>query len=357
MKHSLKITLIILAMFLIAQFIGLAVINSYDNYFGKSSEEKIQSGEFVQPEVSIIKETIPEEVELEKPIDVARIVISIMVAILIATAMFFLLQRIKITFLLKAWFTLVIFICLSISFSLFLYPIFNTSLFSILSKKIALAEMIAIPLAGVLTFYKIFKRNILIHNITEVFIYPGLAVIFLPFLNIIAAAFLLIAISIYDMWAVWKSKYMIKLAKFQMNNLKVFAGFFLPHISPKDKIKIQKLRAMELRKKQKNKRRKGKIKTRKKGKGALKIPKQKLKNLKIKVQIAALGGGDVAFPLIFAGTIFLAYGLAAAIITILCTLLALTALLMFSEKGKFYPAMPFISAGCFLGWLLVFLLL
>ena len=340
MKHPQKTILIIIAMFLVAQLIGLAVMTSYDSFFGKSSEEKIKAGEFVQPEFSVVKETVPPEVKIKEPVDVARIVISIILALLIATALFFfLLKKIRVTILIKIWFTVVIFICLTLAFALILYPYLSASLFSIFGKKIALAEIIAIPLAAILTFYKIVKRNILVHNFTELFIYPGLAVIFLPILNILAAAILLILISIYDMWAVWKSKYMIKLAKFQINHLKIFTGFFIPYVNAKDKAKIQKMKAMEKRKKEK------------KGK------KGKLKKIKINVQIAALGGGDIAFPLIFAGTILLTYGLAASVITILCTTLALLTLLGFSEKGKFYPAMPFLSAGCFAGLALVMLFL
>ena len=41
---------------------------------------------------------------------------------------------------------------------------------------------------------------------------------------------------------------MIKLAKFQMDELKIFTGFLVPHIKKKDRIKIQKLRAMAKRK-------------------------------------------------------------------------------------------------------------
>ncbi len=329
-------------MFLVTQFIGLAVITSYDNYFGKSSEEKIKTGQITQPEISIIHETVPPEMELNKPIDVARIVTSIFIAIIMAALVFFVLSKIKTTILIKAWFSVVVFICLTLAFSLFFYPYLNSYLFTLFDKKIALAEAIAVPLALILTFLKIFKRDIFAHNLTELFIYPGLAIIFLPILNVIAASILLVIISVYDMWAVWKSKFMIKLAKFQMNELKIFTGFLVPHIKKKDRIKIQKLKAMAKRKEKKTKGKK---------------TKKKKKLLKIKVQLAALGGGDVAFPLIFTGTILLAYGLIPAIVTVLCTTLALTLLLTFSQKGKFYPAMPFLSGGCFSGLLLTLLLL
>lgn len=335
MKHTVKITLTILVMFLIAQFIGLIVINSYDNYFGKKAEVKVKEGKLIQPEVSFVNNTIPPPAELKEPIDIVRILVSIAIAIVIATVLFFLLSRIRTVLLLRIWFAFVVFICLTISLALIIYPLLGTSLFTILGKNVSLAEIIALPLALILTFYKIVKRNIIVHNVTELFIYPGIAVVFLPLLNVIAASILLVAISIYDIIAVWKTGYMQKLAKFQIDHMKIFTGFFIPYIKPEDRVRIQKLRALEKKQKVKGKK----------------------KEIKVKAQVAALGGGDVAFPLIFAGTIFFAYGLIASIITILCTALALLLLLIFSEKGKFYPAMPFLTAGCFVGLFLILLML
>lgn len=343
MKHNIKIVLIILIMFLISQLIGLAIIYSYDSYFGKTAQQKIQQGTLVPPEVSVVRETVPPEVELKQPIDIAKVITSIVIAIIIATALFFLLSRIRITIVLRAWFALVVFICLSVALALLLYPVIGKNLFVLFGKNISLAEAIAVPLALILTFYKIIKRNLIVHNITELFIYPGLAIIFLPIVNVIVASILLIAISIYDIIAVWKTKHMIHLAKFQIEHLKIFTGFFLPYLKPKDKARIQKLKAVEARLKEKARKQGKKLAT-------------KEKRIKVKAQIAALGGGDVAFPLIFAGTILIAYGLLAAIITILCATAALLLLFAFSKKGKFYPAMPFLSAGCFVGLLLVVLL-
>jgi len=319
-------------MFLLSQLLGLLVIKAYDSYFGKTAKQKVQEGTLVQPEVSIVQETVPPEIELKKPIDIAKILFSIAIAIVIATLFFFLLSRIRVTLLLRAWFAFVVFICLSITISLLLYPILGKNLFSIFGKNVSLAEIIAIPLALLLTFYKILKRNVIAHNLSEVLIYPGLAIVFLPLLNVIAASILLIGISIYDIIAVWKTKHMISLAKFQIEHLKIFTGFFLPYVKPKDKAKIEKLKIAM-----------------KKGK------KTKIKKIKIPVQIAALGGGDIAFPLIFAGTIFITYGLIASLITIFCATLALSLLLFFSKKGKFYPAMPFLSAGCFVALFIILL--
>ena len=45
-----------------------------------------------------------------------------------------------------------------------------------------------------------------------------------------------------------------------------------------------------------------------------------------------------------------------ALIITLFVSLSLFLLFMASKKGKFYPGMPFLSAGCFLGYLIVLLL-
>lgn len=340
MKHNLVVTLIIVGMFILAQLLGLFIINSYDKYYGKTATE---SG-IERPEASFVQETVPPEVEIKTAIDVTQILFSILFAIAIATLLFLLLSKIKISILFRIWFTVVVFICLTLAFSLGLYPAIGKNFVLMFGKTFSLAEIIAVPLAALFTFYKIFKRNIIIHNVSELFIYPGLAVIFLPLLNVLIAGILLVAIAIYDVWAVWKSKHMIKLAKFQMEHLKIFAGFFFPYISKKDRVKIQKMRAA-MKKREKQEKKKGK-----KAKG------KKMKEIKVKAQIAALGGGDVAFPLIFAGTVMLAYNVLAALVVVLCATLSLLYLFYISKKGKFYPAMLFLTPGCLLGLLLVLLL-
>ena len=141
------------------------------------------------------------------------------------------------------------------------------------------------------------------------------------------------------MWAVWHSGIMQKMAKYQINNLKVFSGFFVPYISKEMRMKIKKMK------------------------------KTKVKNKKIKVNLAILGGGDVIFPIITLGVVLmtqsvnLPFGLKSfiggfwpAVFVILGATFGLTLLFLFSEKKKFYPAMPFISAGIFLGMILSYLI-
>ncbi len=170
-------------------------------------------------------------------------------------------------------------------------------------------------------FWKVFKPNFWIQNLTEIFVYGGLAAIFVPVFNMFSVSILLILISIYDIYAVWKSKHMVTLAKSQMK-AKVFAGILIPY---------QPIKSL----------------AEKKLSGSLK---------KIKVRTAILGGGDIGFPLIFAGVVMKDFGLWQSLIIPVFALLGLAALLFTAKEKKFYPAMPFISAGCFLGLLVVWVI-
>ena len=314
MKHNWKITLLILSMFIITQFIGLYVVNYY-------SPVKVINNVPVNV-------TTPNQLPygLEPPpqnqqINVWQILLYIIPAFVIAIALFFVLTRFKAAFVLKAWFFVVVILALSISLIAF-FPS-SATIFVLITLAIA------IPLA----FFKIYRQNFLIHNITELFIYPGIAAVFVALLSgtdttnrgVYAIIALLILISIYDIWAVWHSGIMQKMAKYQINKLKIFSGFFIPYMSRKTRLKLKKMK--------------------------------KSKRKKIRVNFAILGGGDVIFPIIASGVVLRRFGFTnvlglqiplASILIILGAVLGLGSLLLFSEKKKFYPAMPFISAGIFL---------
>jgi UDP-N-acetylglucosamine:LPS N-acetylglucosamine transferase len=126
------------------------------------------------------------------------------------------------------------------------------------------------------------------------------------------------------MWAVWHSGIMQKIAKYQMNELKIFGGLFIPYISKKMRDRIAFL------KKKKN--------------------KKELK--KIKISVAILGGGDIVFPAITSGVFLKFLGIVPALFVVFGAFFGLFILMLYSEKKKFYPAMPFITAGIFMGLLL-----
>ncbi|MCW8965896.1 MAG: presenilin family intramembrane aspartyl protease [Candidatus Pacearchaeota archaeon] len=296
MEHNIKIISILLVMFLVTQFIGIYVVNyySYDDH-------KLPFG--------------METPKVEKETDFYKIFPSIIFAFVFAVVLLFLLNKFDAAFILRLWFFIVVLIALSISFN------------SVLGKfgySIIIASVLALPLA----FIKIYKRDFLIHNLTELFIYPGIAAVFVPILNMGTVILLLVLISIYDMWAVWKSGIMQKMAKYQINKLNIFGGFFVPYMSKKVKLKLKKI----------------------------KESKSKNKNKKVKINLAILGGGDVIFPIIAAGVVMVRFGLIPALCVTAGATLGLSYLFFFSKKEKFYPAMPFISAGIFLGMIVGYLI-
>jgi len=307
MKHNIKITLILLVMFIVTQLIGLAVIHAYNS----PKQVQIYNETTKIYENITINQTIPYGFQPPEEIKPVEALPSILISIVVAIALVFLLMTLKATWFLRAWFFVVVTIGISIALNSFLILAGVDYKYSYL-----IVLIVALPFS----FYKIFKQDILIHNLTELLIYPGIAAVFVPILNLWTIIILLVLISIYDIYAVWHSGFMQKMAKFQINNLKVFGGFFVPYI-PK-----------ELRDKLKSA--KGKLK------GKMK---------KVKISLAILGGGDVIFPIITAGVVYVSKGLFPALLVTLFATIALFILFMFSEKGKFYPAMPFITAGLLVG--------
>ena len=244
--------------------------------------------------------------------------LSIVIALVIAISILLLLMKLRAEMFLRIWFFIVVILALGVSINAFLINVPESSI-------IALA--IAIPLA----IFKVFKRNLIVHNLTELLIYPGIAAIFVPLLSIWTIVLLLLLISVYDMWAVWHSGIMQKMAKFQIEKVKAFGGFFIPYISKEQRILIKNAKTQK--------------------------QKQNLiKAKKIKIPIAILGGGDVVFPLILAGVVLFTLGIIHAIIISLGATLSLAYLFYISKKGKFYPAMPFITIGVLIALGIVYLI-
>ncbi len=294
MKHTFKITAILVLFFFISQLLGMWIISKYID-LPKTAE----TGE-------IEHRALPYDLEPPK-IDKDYSFIYVFAAILLGTVLIFLIIRYSQMFLWKVWYLFAIFFALLIAFSAFV------------------SESYALIAAIIFAALKTFRPSIIVHNFTELFIYGGLASFFVWIFNVQSAIILLVLISIYDMYAVWKSKHMIKLAKFQAKS-HMFAGIFIPY-------KLGSIQSQQ-------------------------VKSSKLKVAAKKLRSAILGGGDIAFPLIFAGAVLeqavLTLPLSAAIfktaiIPVMATV-ALSLLFYKSEPQKFYPAMPFISAGCFVGY-------
>ena len=252
MKHNWKVTVLLLTLFLIAQYVGM-YINAY--YFETSLPYGITKATF-HAQYSYIE---------------------LFIYLLFGFGLGLLLAKFSLGKLWKIWFFIAVVIGLVIGFSAFI------------------PAGIAFILAVLGAFFKIVKPNIYVHNFTELFLYGGIMALFSSSLTLFSVSILLILISFYDMWAVWKSKSMIFLAKFQ-TKLKVFGGFLIPY-----------------KKKQ-----------------------------------AILGGGDVAFTLLFNSVTYFTYGWKALILPLIVGL-SLFFLFYLGKKNKFYPAMPFLTTGCFIG--------
>ncbi len=305
MKHSLKITSILICLFLLAQITGLFIV------YQDVKVEKIVSPETGKIEIKI---SHPETVFGERP-DVRNsdAVLLILASVGIGTGLILVIVKFGLKIIWKGLFFLAIFFSIGIALGTLMSAVF--------------AGFIALVLA----ILKTFKPNVFVHNLTEVFIYSGIAVLFVPLLEPLWVLVLLLAISVYDMFAVWKSRHMVKLAEFQMG-VQAFSGLFIQS----SKSKLKKISG----------------KLTKRGPISKNVSNQ---------SAAVLGGGDIAFPLLFAGSVmeFLIFSgmgnfdaLLRGILISAFAALALLGLFVWAKKGRYYPAMPFITAGCVLGYII-----
>ncbi|MBW3011593.1 hypothetical protein KY311_00245 [Candidatus Woesearchaeota archaeon] len=303
MKHTFEIVITLLLLFFLSQVVGLYII--YENV---DTEQTLSTGEIVWKPL-----VFGERPEVEANFSYVPIVIAIAVGTIFAL----LLVKFGWYFIWRLWFFLAIWYAVSIA----VFPFVTYSI-------------IAVMLGLTLALYKLYGKSIILKNFAEIFIYAGIAVILVPVLNILSASILLVLISIYDAWAVWKSGHMIVLAKAQ-SKLKVFAGLQIPYQMTEKVSVSQKPVAKKLKPEP--------------------LPHKKMK-IKITNKLAILGGGDIAFSLLFAGAIMKDFGFHKALVIPVFTTLALFALLSLGKKNKFYPAMPFLTTGCFLGYFVVLIL-
>jgi len=301
MKHTLGLVLAIVAIFFVTQIIGLYTLTFYVDIqkTAETGRTEIYSDRYI----------------IEPPTtDDTFSFAYIMLGILIGTALALLLLRFKKLMLWKFWFFISVAICLSLG----LWPYINILLDYFGVGNSQLVSISTVIFSALLAFLKITKPNVLIHNLTEVFIYTGIAVLLVPVLNMVSVVLLLALVSLYDMWAVWKTRHMVNLAKYQVS-ANTFAGLRIPYSS-------FKLQTAHLDTTQK--------------------PSERGEKQ------AILGGGDIAFPLLFSGVVLkLTASFTAAVTVSGFAAISLLLLFVFAKKQNFYPAMPFISLGCLLGWL------
>ena len=362
MKHTLKATLALVIFFFLAQVVGLLVVNQYVDH-----KKTIETRE-------VVYMPLPYNLERPQVENQSTSFLYIIIAILIGTSLILLLIKFRETSLFRLWLylgilriigyvslynskdygTLISYLLTDLlvgfliwKFKLTMHDFWKFWFFITVWITLSIAfsafinAIVAVIISLIMSALKLYRPNIFLQNLSEIFMYGGLAAIFVPMLNIFAAFMLLILISIYDFIAVFKTKHMVKLAQFQSNS-KIFAGLLIPY--ERGKISMNgKLSSSKSEKKTKPSKPSGKA-------------SQK--------SVAVLGGGDIGFTLLFAGVVmkslmlqdtFLIGFLKTLIITVTTTV-ALLILLIKGQQNKFYPAMPVLSLGCFIGYLIVWLI-
>ncbi|MDP2749932.1 MAG: hypothetical protein Q8O89_03820, partial [Nanoarchaeota archaeon] len=149
MKHTFKVTITLLLMFLFAQLIGLAIVNKYVNADVSRPSGNIDF-ETISPEVkeNITWTQLP--FNMERPeVEEGFSFIYLLIAVAIGTILTLFLIKRNSTLIWKFWFFLSVWISLGISFTAFI------------------PQLIAGIAALILALLKIFRRNIFIHNLTE----------------------------------------------------------------------------------------------------------------------------------------------------------------------------------------------
>jgi len=301
MKHDLRITIALLLLFLVSQIVGLGILaQDIDIVQGPAGEINVTHGDT----------SLGERPETKGFDSFVLVVISV----LIGTGLLLIIIRFGKTNWWKALFFFAVFMTISVALGVFL------------DYTIAYAAALA------LAILKVYRQNIYIHNSTEVLMYAGIAVLFVPMFTIEWIVALLIVISVYDFIAVFKSKHMVTMAKFQTES-RVFSGFSIPYVSKRAK--------------------------------PIKKSVKEIVEKKGVVTEAILGGGDIAFPLLFAGVVLeglissARLPLEIAFLKVLIIPVAVTVMLLIlfakAKQGKFYPAMPFLTAGCLIGLGIVWL--
>jgi presenilin-like A22 family membrane protease len=311
MKHPLNLTIILVAMFFTAQLVGLMIISEYVDVRASHQTGTTVRNSEVYTRIGLE----PPEVKNE-----STSFIFILASVLIGTVIILLIIQFRQHNLWKVWYFFAVLLSLLVALNPFIYNTMSSLGISSIFPAFVVVFIVSVLLSGL----KVFVPNIYIHNITEILMYGGLAALLVPLLNLFSVAALLIFISAYDAYAVWKSKHMVKMAEFQKTS-NLFAGFSFPYKTAKTQGSSPK--------------------------ATLTLPvKAKAKDAGEPANNAILGGGDIAFPLLFAGVVMKTTGsYLYPLVVVIVTSGALFALFARAEKGKFYPAMPFLSIGCFLG--------
>ena len=301
MKHNAFVTILLTALFVCTQLTGLGLI--------------AHAMDVAVAEDGTISVSYPDTAIGERPeTQGASSFLLLVIGVGVGTLILLLLIKFRQVLVWKVWYFLAVSMTIAVAIG-------------------ALTPVWAALIAGVgLAAWKIFRPNVIIHNLTELLVYAGIALLISPLLNVFWVSAVLIAFALYDLYAVFKSKHMIAMAQFQTDS-KLFAGMMIPY---------------------------------EKNKLSANISTKPAKKSSGKAKSAILGGGDLALPLIFSGVVLhwlveqgMSVGVAFlyTLIVVATSTLALFGLFWYAKKDRFYPAMPPIAAGCFVGLGIVWVLL
>jgi presenilin-like A22 family membrane protease len=302
MKHTGVVTAILIGIFVASQLIGLALLAA------ASAVTLNEDGTTTLSYEDTALGARPDTVGFGS-------FAYLIIGIALGTAVLLLLVRFKLVNIWRVWF----FIAVTLAMTVAIGALMNAWV----------AFLVALGLA----YWKIFKPNMLVHNITEVLVYAGIALLIVPIFDVWYASLLFIVIAAYDAYAVWRSKHMVRMAEFQTDS-KLFAGLTVPYGVEKKSVAPKSAKRSTAK-------------------------QSSMKNAPDGRRIAILGGGDIAFPLLYAGVIFnslLVAGMSKvaaysySLIIVAGAAIGLTALFLLAKKDKFYPAIPFLAAGCFVAY-------
>jgi presenilin-like A22 family membrane protease len=168
--------------------------------------------------------------------------------------------------------------------------------------------------------------NQYVNNAIELVMYAGITVFLAPIFTVKTALALLAIMSVYDAYAVWKSKHMVTLAEFTRRT-KRFPGL----TTGKQPSQINHSPPTH-------------------------SPEENRSSFSV------LGGGDILFPLLFTATLYIEtvtngvsplIALLYALITTTGATTGLIALYATSDGESYYPALPYLTTGVYAGFLAV----
>lgn len=238
---------------------------------------------------------------------VGESIISFLVAFAIATALILIfIKFIKLKFAYSALFAFMIFIGAGVVFSVFM------------------PDLLAVGLAVALVAFRFFLPNVFTHNLAFFLAIAGVSAQLGTLIPVVAVIVLLVVLSVYDYVAVFKTTHMVTMFK-EMSAKGALMGIIIP-----ENLSGLSVPAHEV----------------------VKSKLEKRKSAKASPYVV-LGGGDLAFPAVFAISALAQYGLVQALGVLFGSLAGILIIhYLFLRKAMALPALPPIAACSIIGFLI-----